>query len=222
MRLLGKFGVAAAITVIALASAKADAAVLTLTDTFGGSNTIWTLDVTTGSTTSTATLSAVFQDPAGPAVNAYTGTFVDAVQIDFNSFDPTAATLTSAPGGTAGWTVKLNSNLNSGQCGNGNGGDVCAQAVAPVGFGPIVNDSTLTWVFNLTFASPLPATLGSGNIRAAFNTAGGGNFNIFSPGGGTFGSGGGGSAGGFSVPEPASMLLFGLAALATARRARRS
>ena len=58
MRLLGKFGVVTAglAAVLAMAPAKADAAVLTITDTFGGSSTVWTLDVATGCTTCAATL----------------------------------------------------------------------------------------------------------------------------------------------------------------------
>src|SRR3954447_3778841 len=141
MRLLGKFGVAAAglAAALAMAPATADAAVLTITDPFGGSSTVWSLDVQTGCTSCTATLTAMFQDPAGAAVNADTGTSVDSVQFDLNSFDPLTATLSGAPGGAGAWTVKLNSNLGANACGNGNGGDVCAQTNAAQGTAPIAN-----------------------------------------------------------------------------------
>ena len=47
-------------------SAKVEAlSVLTLTDTFGGTNTVWALSVTTGCTDCTVSLTADFQDPDG-------------------------------------------------------------------------------------------------------------------------------------------------------------
>ena len=103
---------------------------------------------------------------------------------------------------------------------------LCAQTSTALGAGPIGNGSTLTWTFNLTFAAALPAVLGNGNIRAAFNNADGGELQHL-------------LAGrrhvrrwrqhrrrwqhrrrrqhGRTVPEPASMALFGLAALGSAR-----
>ena len=50
MRLLGKYGVATlgVAAMLAMVPAKADAALLTITDTFGGSNTVWTLNIGDG------------------------------------------------------------------------------------------------------------------------------------------------------------------------------
>jgi len=201
MKLLGKFGVAAfgMAAVLAMAPAKADAAVLTLTDTFGGSNTIWTLNVpTTGCTTCNGiTLTGFFQDPdgAGAGVNAYTGTGIDSVQWMINGstitntgFQNFAVAGTGAPlASTASWSFNESTSLNANQCGGGAAQGTCGQTTNPLGYGPIANGSTLTWTFNTTFSSPLPAVLTNGNIRAAFNNLpGGSNFNIFSPGGGTF------------------------------------
>jgi hypothetical protein len=227
MRLLGKFGVVTVglAAVLAMAPAKADAAVLTITDTFGGSNTVWTLNIATGCTTCAATLTAAFQDPAGPATNGYTGTFLDSVQwmINGSTITNTGFMATNAlDATTTSWTFNASTSLNANQCGGGAAQGTCGETNDALGFGPIVNGSTLTWTFNTTFSSALPTTLGNGNIRAAFNNADGSNFNIFSPGGGTFGGGGSSGGGGQTVPEPASMALFGLAALAAARRARRS
>jgi PEP-CTERM motif len=230
MRLLGKFGVATLglAAVLAMTPAKADAAVLTITDTFGGSNTVWTLTTNTGCTVCSVVLSGNFQDPdgAGALTNGYTGKFIDSVnwKIDgatpVSVVNPVSSNATNAA--TTSWTAAIDSNVTANQCGGGANAEVCAQSNNTLGFGPIVNGSTLTWTFNVTFSSALPATLTGGNIRAAFNNADGSNFNIFSPGGGTFGGGGStGGGGGQTVPEPASMALFGLAALAGARRARK-
>jgi hypothetical protein len=212
----------------------ARAALLTITDTFGGSNTVWTLDVTGGCTTCTVTLSANFQDPAGAANNAYTGTFIDAVQWTItgtavNSVNPVVAS-TALDATTTSWGGS-EASLNANQCSGGGNDMVCAQSNDTLGFGPILNGSTLTWTFSVTFASALPQDLTgvTGNIRAAFNDANGGNFNIFSPncpaggeGGicGSFGGTGGGS-GITLVPEPTSLLLFGTGLSMAAYRARR-
>jgi hypothetical protein len=79
------------------------------------------------------------------------------------------------------------------------------------------------------FASALTdANVTSGNIRAEFNDANGGNAGIFSPGGGTFtgtgtgtGTGTSTSSGTTLVPEPTSLLLFGSGLTMAAYRARR-
>jgi hypothetical protein len=215
---------------------------LTITDTFGGSNTVWTLDVTGGCTTCTVTLTGNFQDPAGSAVNGYTGTFIDAVQwtiagtdiVSINDQNGGAAGNVTGPldATTTSWTASEGS-LNANQCGGGAADNVCAQSNDALGFGPIVNGSSYTWTFSVTFASALPTDLTGvgGNIRGAFNTSDSNpadptNFNIFSPNGGTFGGTGGGTgAGGGTgitlVPEPTSLLLFGTGLSMAAYRARR-
>jgi PEP-CTERM motif-containing protein len=218
-------------TVVAMGFASpARAALLTITDTFGGSNTVWTLDVAGGCTTCTVTLKAEFQDPAGADNNVYAGSFVDSVQWVISGTDPTALGTVTGPtnASVTSWTGAVDASVNANQCGGGASDALCAQSNTALGYGPIVNGSTLTWTFSTTFASALPSDLTGvgGNIRAAFNNADGQNFNIFSPNGGTFGgTGAGGGAGGGGgqgvVPEPTSLLLFGTGLSMAAYRARR-
>jgi len=218
--------VALALAALAMVPTRADAALLTIVDPAGP--TTWTLNVQTSCTTCAITLQAVFTDPdgGGAGVNGYTGDFINSVQWVIAGADPTAAGFNGTNAGTtAQWSFGLDTSVSNNGCSGGAQDAVCGQWIgggAAVGFGPIVNGSTLFWTFSTTFASALPATLTGGNIRAAFNTSDGKNAGIFSPNGGNFGGGGGTSGGGgATVPEPASMLLLGAGALAAAYRARR-
>jgi hypothetical protein len=207
----------------------ASAATLTLTDTFGGTNTIWTLTVETGCVTCSVSLSAFFEDPAGPAVNAYTDKYLDSVQwvIDNPDADPTSHGFNATNAGVpANWSFTLDENLSASGCGGGAADAVCGEWIGGgVGSGyKIVNGSTLTWDFDTTFASALPGTLVSGNIRAAFNKVWYGkvkNYNIFSPDGGTFVTSSTTTTGS-AAPEPALLTLLGVGLALGSRRLRRT
>src|SRR5688572_10727378 len=91
-------------------AAPTSAATLTLTDTFGGTDTIWTLTVETGCVTCEISLTAFFEDPdgAGPGLNAYAGTYLDSIQwvIESPSVDPTTVGFVSSTTGST-WAFQL-------------------------------------------------------------------------------------------------------------------
>jgi hypothetical protein len=162
-------------------------------------------------------------DIAFAANSAVIGKYIDSVQFKIDGSVPTSTpTLDAAPGAETDWTVKM-ANLTAGQCSGGDTNSTCTEFnISSLGFGPI-SAGTLTWNFNVNWATALVLgqNLVNGNVRAAYNNPDGSNFTIFSPGGGGFGGGGGTGGGGILVPEPVSLMLFGMAALGGAYRVRR-
>ncbi len=224
MRFIGKVGlVVAAFAVTMAMSTKADAALLTLND---GAD-VWTLNVATGCDICAVVLQVQY---GLNGTSSHEGDLLSAVQWSIEppelmpqttaAIGYTSFTASSGTGTTESWSFSL-SNLNSNGCTGGSGNKACGQWVAAApsgfGFGPISDGMVLSWTFNTNFAETF-TTLTSGNIRAAYNDPEGNNAGIFSPGGGNFGGGGGGD---IVVPEPASLLLFGMAAFGGAYRVRR-
>ena len=215
MRMVKKFTIVA-LALIALAAMprRADAALLTIND---GAD-VWTLNVATGCTTCAVTLSVQYT-----AASARLGDFLESVQWDITSpsVQPTTVGFTNTTAGsTSDWDFALGV-VDASGCNTNTSGAVCGAWVGS-GTGFPVAIGTYTWTFNSIFAATLQ-NLFSGNIRAGYDVDPDGSGplgKIFSPDGGNFGGGGSGG-GGSTIPEPASMLLFGIGAMATAYRARR-
>jgi len=220
VKAFGLFVVVLTMSVIMSSKAEAVSDVLTLMD---GTDT-WTLTVETGCTTCAIELKVVYGAPS-PNV----GTYLNAVQWDLTdpNVNPTTIGFTgftaTTPTNTGSWTFSFN-NLSNNGCNGGDPNAVCGEFTGGTGaqdtangFGAIANGSTLTWNFSSTFASALPATLNTGNIRAAYNDANGGNAAIFSPDGGDFGSAtpSGTPSGTPSVPEPPALILLGIGLIAS-------
>ena len=213
VKTLGLFVVVLSMSMI-ISSKAAATSVLTLND---GTDT-WTLTVETGCTTCAIETQGCLWLAVAECRDVFgcrsMGSDQSECKSDFDRVDGFTST-SPAPGGT--WTFTAN-NINANQCGGGSDNSVCGAFTGGTltqmtagGFGPIANGSTLTWSFSSTFASALPASLTSGNIRAAYNNADGSNFNIFSPGGGSFGGAtpSGTPSGTPSVPEPSTFILLG-------------
>ncbi len=214
----------------------ASAATLTLLDTRGVGASTWTLEVEDGCQFNCdVTLSVLFN-------NAYTGQYIDAVQwvVSQPPVSPTSVTLDSTTAGAvADWDFDIDESLNANQCGGGASDAVCGAWISggtAGGFGPLGGaGSTLTWAFTVNWDALLTVAT-SGNIRAAFNTSEGKNFNIFSPGGGTFTTDDPNTTDEptttddpqttdepttTDAPEPAILGLLGAGLLAASRRMRR-
>ena len=178
--------------VIAWGSASpALAATLTIVDTFGGSETTWTLFVEDNCQTSCdVTLSAFFEDPDGASsgVNAYTGVFLDSFQWVVTDPNTDISAVTNPLAGSSGfgnWATDFGQVVNAGGCTNtGNDAFTCTEWTGAGEGLQIANDTTYNWSWTVDFDEEMLAL--AGNIRASFDTSTAKNFNIFSPGGGTF------------------------------------
>jgi len=217
--------VALAAVGLAVLPARANGSTLTLMD---GTDT-WTLSVQDdGCTTCAISLSVTFG-----ASSARDGDHLAAVQWDLTdpNVNPTTIGFNSGTSTAPGtWSFDFSAVNNTGGTAGCDAGDpnaVCGQTSQPGA--TVVSGATWTWNFSSTFANPLNGVV-SGNIRAGYDVdpdGNGGLNTIFSPDGGTFGGGGsggggagGGGAGGSNVPEPASLLLFGAAAIGAVNRIR--
>lgn len=124
---------------------------------------------------------------------------------------------TTAPGT---WTFSLNV-LNNNGCEGGDAGFGCyVDGTSAVTGGPAAG-TTYSWTFLLDidgglFTGPLEAS-----IKALFKNANGSNAGLLSENITLQGGGGGGGGGGQTIPEPATLSLFGLAIAGVARRMRR-
>ena len=186
---------------------------------------VWTLTIAEGCQVCAATLSVQFTtlDPNPYYAQAF---YLDSVQFTLQGTNMTAIAGTGASAGTnADWDWIVGT-LSSNQCGGGGDQSACGAwngANPPGGFliGGAPGPNNYFWNVNVTFDQTIQAFT-TGNIRAAFNDANGGNLRIFSPaqqaGGG---AGGGAGAGAVPSPEPTTLALLGVALVFGASRLRR-
>jgi hypothetical protein len=146
--------------------------------------------------------------------------FIDQLSFTINTADNVTGaggyevkpTLVSAPGGVANWSVFYDNVNNGAGCSSDshNGKEVCAQSGVGLnsGNGALTNGTNL-WTFSVDLADDV-AALGVGsvvNLRAAFLNADGGNGGILSPNGDPLVLCENCTQS--TVPEPASIALFG-------------
>ena len=109
MRLLSKLGLGLLVAASLLVPAKSEASILTLTDNFNGTNTVWTLDVPNACTVCSMILSGNFQDPdwCGPTHQRLHREVHRRVQIKVDAGSPSSVTnpVPASIGGT--WTAYL-------------------------------------------------------------------------------------------------------------------
>ena len=123
---------------------------------------------------------------------------------------------TTAPGT---WTFNMNQ-LNNNGCDGGESGLGCYEdGTSAVTGGPLAG-TTYTWTFLLDIDGDLFTDLNEASIKALFKNADGTNGGLLSENITLQEPGGGGGNGG-TVPEPATLALFGLVAAGTAYRSRR-
>jgi len=214
-----------AVAALALLPATALATtVYTVDDAYGAT---WTLTVENSCTVCDTTLAVQFTNPT-----QFDGKYLQSIQFSVDGYTPV-----DPEGGYVGWGTGtsgaddltktdwtfVTGNLSNNPCNDkGKPNAACGDYKTTLGF-PIVGDGlAYHWDFNLEFDPALGDTLDTGNIRAAFNNFDGKNFRILSPGSlSPCVVGSDECPEPSTVPEPASMLLFGIGALAVANRARR-
>ena len=186
MRALTKITLLLAVTFLCGFASSASSATLVLEDFWNGTDNTgpdvaatWTLEVPDACLSCVVTLSVDFADPT-----AYDGTYLDSFQwvITNPNTDLTAVSNASGPGT---WDTDFGEIVNADGCqATGNDSFTCS-VYTGAGAGLLINDGdSLSWTFDVTFESALTAI--AGNVRASFDNADNSNFNIFSPGGGTF------------------------------------
>jgi len=182
-----------AVTVVAwVFTSPASAATLTLIDPFGADSvgTTWTLVVEDSCTTCDVSLTAFFEDPddGGALQNAYTGTYLDSFQWVVTDPNTDITALSNPLAGSSGfgnWDSDFGEVVNANGCQpTGNDAFTCTVWTGGGAGFLVANDATYTWSWTVDFEDEMLAL--AGNIRASFDNADNHNFNIFSPGGGTF------------------------------------